>query len=304
MRWLWALIGVVVLVAFGAFSWPTLRRTIVASHVVEAPAPARAPTSPSAPIAQSPPPATAPAPGSPTSPPAPTQAAQSAPSAPQSAPSAPSPAPAAQATQAAPTQAAQTQPSPAPAAQATEAAPSAPSPAPAAKATEAATEAAQTAPTATPLAAAGATKGEIPNKTPGSGDKAANELASLKPGFSAADLVSALNRSKFNFPSASAEIPAEMADFLKRAADEMKRLPPGRVLEVAGYTDSSGNPARNVTLSQKRAEAVRRALIAAGANPNTLVAKGYGGADPIVSNDTPEGRLRNRRIEFHVVRTP
>ena len=62
-----------------------------------------------------------------------------------------------------------------------------PSPAPAAKATDAApTQAAQTAPTATPLAAAGATTGEIPNKTPGSGDKAANELASLKPGFSAA----------------------------------------------------------------------------------------------------------------------
>ncbi len=95
-----------------------------------------------------------------------------------------------------------------------------------------------------------------------------------------------------------------MTDFLRRAADEMKRLPPGQVLEIAGYTDSSGNPAKNVTLSRKRAEAVRDALIKAGANPDMLVAKGYGSADPIASNDTPEGRLRNRRIEFHVVRTP
>ena len=84
----------------------------------------------------------------------------------------------------------------------------------------------------------------------------------------------------------------------------MQRLPPGQVLEIAGYTDSSGNPAKNVTLSRKRAEAVRDALIKAGANPDMLVAKGYGSADPIASNDTPEGRLRNRRIEFHVVRTP
>jgi OmpA-OmpF porin, OOP family len=147
-------------------------------------------------------------------------------------------------------------------------------------------------------------RGEAADAAPGSIDQAATKLASLKPGFGAGDLVSALNRSKFNFAFASAEVPAEMADFLKRAADKMKRLPPGHVLEIAGYTDSSGNPAKNVTLSQKRAEAVRRALIEAGANADTLVAKGYGSADPIASNDTPEGRLRNRRIEFHVVRTP
>ena len=123
-------------------------------------------------------------------------------------------------------------------------------------------------------------------------------------GIGGGDLVSALNRPKFTFATASAEVPAEMADFLKRAADEMKRLPPGHVLEIAGYTDSSGNPARNVTLSQKRAAAVRQALIEAGVNAGTLVAKGYGSADPIGSNDTPEGRLRDRRIEFHVVKTP
>jgi outer membrane protein OmpA-like peptidoglycan-associated protein len=269
MRWLWALIAVVVLVALGAFFWPTLHRTIVALHVGEAPAPAPtgqatpppasvAQTSPFAPpsaaVAQSSPPATAPAPGSQTSP--------SAPAPPQT-------------------------PAPAPIAQT---APSAPSPVPAAQAP-------------TP-ASAGATTGEAAAATLGSGDRAASELASLKPGFGGGDLVSALNRPKFTFATASAEVPAEMADFLKRAADEMKRLPPGHVLEIAGYTDSSGNPARNVTLSQKRAAAVRQALIEAGVNAGTLVAKGYGSADPIGSNDTPEGRLRNRRIEFHVVKTP
>ena len=46
-------------------------------------------------------------------------------------------------------------------------------------------------------------------------------------------------------------------------------------------------------LSQRRADAVRDALIKDGANPDTLVSKGYGSADPIASNDTPEGRLRN-----------
>jgi OmpA-OmpF porin, OOP family len=130
------------------------------------------------------------------------------------------------------------------------------------------------------------------------------ELASLGPGFSAKNLVAALNDSVIDFTSASAEVPASKADLLQRAADEIKRLPPGHVLEVAGYTDSSGNAAKNVTLSRQRAEAVRDALVKDGVNPDMLVAKGYGSADPIASNDTPEGRARNRRIEFHVVKTP
>ncbi|HKN30858.1 MAG TPA: OmpA family protein [Roseiarcus sp.] len=129
-------------------------------------------------------------------------------------------------------------------------------------------------------------------------------MASLKPGSGAKDLAAALNGTVINFASASAEMPDTMADFLKRAADDMKQLPPGHVLEIAGYTDSSGNPAKNVTLSQKRAEAVRDELIKDGVNPDMLVAKGYGSAHPIASNDTPEGRLRNRRIEFHIVKTP
>ena len=312
-RLLWALIAIVVLVALGAFFWPTIHRTIVAPHVAEAPAPAPAPTAqtapaapPPAPIAQTapaaPPPASAaqsapaappPAPVAQTAPaaPAPASVAQTSPSAPPSAPIAQSsppvsaPAPGSQTSP--PASAPAQTPAPAPVAQT---APSAPSPAPAAQAPA--------------PASAGATAGQATDGAPDSSDKAATELASLKPGFDAKDLVSALNDSKFNFASSSAEVPAEMTDFLKRAADEMKRLPPGHALEIAGYTDSSGNPAKNVTLSQKRAEAVREALIRDGANPDVLVAKGYGSADPIASNDTPEGRLRNRRIEFQVVKTP
>lgn len=292
-RWLWALIAIVALVALGAFFWPTIHRTIVAPPVAEAPAPAPAP------VAQNPPPVPPPAPGSQTSPSAPV--AQSAPAAPVSAPVGQSP------SSAGPAPVAQT-PAPAPAP------PSAPVAQPASSASVAASVGSvpAPAPAQTPApataeqapASAGATAGQAADGTPGSNDKAATELASLKPEFEAKDLASALNDSKFNFASASAELPAEMTDFLKRAADEMKRLPRGQVLEIAVYTDGSGNPTKNVTLSRKRAEAVREALIKDGANPDMLVAKGYGSADPIASNDTPESRLRNRRIEFHVVGTP
>jgi OmpA-OmpF porin, OOP family len=135
-------------------------------------------------------------------------------------------------------------------------------------------------------------------------DRATTELASLQSGFAVKDLLFALNDSVVNFASGSAEVPESMAPFLKTAAADLKQLKAGHVLEIAGYTDNTGDAALNLALSQKRAEAVREALINYGADPDMLVAKGYGEADPVASNDTAEGRLKNRRIEYHVVKAP
>ncbi len=71
-------------------------------------------------------------------------------------------------------------------------------------------------------------------------------------------------------------------------------------VEIAGYTDSVGVQAANVKLSQRRADAVRSWLIAKGISPARLTAKGYGMRNQVDTNFTPEGRSRNRRIEFHV----
>jgi outer membrane protein OmpA-like peptidoglycan-associated protein len=135
-------------------------------------------------------------------------------------------------------------------------------------------------------------------------DRATTELASLQSGFGVKDLLFALNDSVVNFASGSAEVPESAMPFLKTAAAELKQLKAGHVLEIAGYTDNTGDPGLNLALSQKRAEAVREAFVKYGADPDTLVAKGYGEADPIASNDTAEGRLKNRRIEYHVVKAP
>ena len=155
---------------------------------------------------------------------------------------------------------------------------------------------------------AGVTVGALTDKTAAAvavaNDRATNELASLGPGFGVKDLLFALNDSVFSFASDSAEVPESMAPFLKTAATDLKQLKAGHVLEIAGYTDNTGDAALNLALSQKRAEAVREALIKYGAEPDMLVAKGYGQADPIASNDTAEGRLKNRRIEYHVVKEP
>ena len=139
---------------------------------------------------------------------------------------------------------------------------------------------------------------------PHANDKASAELAALQPGFVPKDLVAALNDSVISFASDSADVPAEMTDFLQKAAEDLKQLPKGHVVEIAGYTDNTGDQALNLALSQKRAEAVRQTLIKFGADAEMLIAKGYGSADPVASNDTPEGRRRNRRIEYHIIKTP
>ncbi len=77
---------------------------------------------------------------------------------------------------------------------------------------------------------------------------------------------------------------------------------PDLKVRIEGHTDSTGSRAYNLRLSQKRAEAVREYLIKKGISPDRLVAVGYGPDRPIAPNNTPEGRARNRRVEFHIIK--
>ncbi|GAB4115570.1 MAG: hypothetical protein OHK0013_49780 [Sandaracinaceae bacterium] len=74
---------------------------------------------------------------------------------------------------------------------------------------------------------------------------------------------------------------------------------PDITIEVQGHTDSRGNDAFNMRLSQSRADAVRQYLINQGIAAERLTARGYGETVPIESNLTNEGRAMNRRVEFH-----
>jgi outer membrane protein OmpA-like peptidoglycan-associated protein len=76
---------------------------------------------------------------------------------------------------------------------------------------------------------------------------------------------------------------------------------PGRNLSIEGHTDSVGSEAYNDALSQKRAEAVDRALVAKGVDTGRIVARGLGKKFPIASNETPQGRQLNRRVEVVVL---
>ncbi len=69
-------------------------------------------------------------------------------------------------------------------------------------------------------------------------------------------------------------------------------------IEIGGHTDSLGQESANQLLSEARAESVREFLIGRGIPDETMVAVGFGEANPIATNDTPEGRAQNRRITF------
>jgi outer membrane protein OmpA-like peptidoglycan-associated protein len=75
----------------------------------------------------------------------------------------------------------------------------------------------------------------------------------------------------------------------------------GLIVEIGGHTDNVGNAKMNQRLSERRAKEVRKYLIKKGIDPDRLKTMGYGELVPIDSNDTPEGRAKNRRTDIKIV---
>jgi outer membrane protein OmpA-like peptidoglycan-associated protein len=84
---------------------------------------------------------------------------------------------------------------------------------------------------------------------------------------------------------------------LGSVATSLMRYPNSRI-EVIGHTDNTGAAAYNQDLSQRRAVSVQNVLLNAGVPGNRLVAIGRGEDQPIATNQTPEGRAKNRRVEI------
>ncbi len=103
------------------------------------------------------------------------------------------------------------------------------------------------------------------------------------------------------FDSGKSELKAGPTKMLVNSLVGIKAKP-GWLIVVAGHTDNTGNPQLNQTLSLKRAEAVRNWMRDTGDVPESCFAvQGYGESRPVATNDTPEGRTQNRRVEISLV---
>ena len=108
-----------------------------------------------------------------------------------------------------------------------------------------------------------------------------------------------LGKGNIRFESARASIDPDSRGLLDRLVEIAMRCPNANI-EVAGHTDSDGQDAANLTLSEKRAQAVVDYLEKAGLPASRFTALGYGSTQPVAGNNTDEGKSQNRRIEFLV----
>lgn len=100
------------------------------------------------------------------------------------------------------------------------------------------------------------------------------------------------------FVTGKSELLPIARDRLNQVAKSLKELDDDKLVSVEGFTDSRGADDTNQKLSQDRANAVKDYLVSQGVKPEKLRSVGRGEANPVASNETPEGRANNRRVEI------
>ena len=112
-----------------------------------------------------------------------------------------------------------------------------------------------------------------------------------------------LAKGTIRFESGRSSLDPDSVGLLDHLTEITLRCPATNI-EVAGHTDADGDNAANQALSEKRAQAVVDYLVKAGLSAGRFTAIGYGSTQPVATNDTDEGKARNRRIEFVVKEQP
>ena len=102
------------------------------------------------------------------------------------------------------------------------------------------------------------------------------------------------------FDTDSTVIKPGFRDTLDKVGASLARYP-NSLIDVYGHTDSTGSDAYNQTLSENRARVVADYLSSRGVAPARIRSTGFGKTQPVASNDTPEGRAANRRVEIKIV---
>lgn len=109
-------------------------------------------------------------------------------------------------------------------------------------------------------------------------------------------------KEKVEFETDSATLLPVSTPLLDEVVSVMKEHPEIEHVRVGGHTDSKGDKAHNMKLSDDRAASVKQYLVDHGVAADRLASKGYGETRPIADNKTEEGRAQNRRVEIHILR--
>lgn len=107
------------------------------------------------------------------------------------------------------------------------------------------------------------------------------------------------NFDRLLFDTGKATLQPSSQEQLDNIANILKAYPNVHV-KIGGYTDNTGDPSANMTLSAERAKNVMDALVSAGIDPSRLTSEGYGDQFPVGDNSTEDGRAKNRRIALRV----
>jgi OmpA-OmpF porin, OOP family len=102
-----------------------------------------------------------------------------------------------------------------------------------------------------------------------------------------------------NFETGSAQLTPDSGQTVGDLAKVLNAYPNARI-QLTGYTDNTGSPQTNQQLSLNRADAVKSMLVSSGISADRISTQGFGGENPVASNDTEEGRAKNRRTELTV----
>ncbi len=115
-----------------------------------------------------------------------------------------------------------------------------------------------------------------------------------------ADIATVLSNRNIEFETDSAKLTLVGKSIVYKVAEVLKKYPHLKI-EIAGHTDSDGDDKYNLELSQKRVDAVKALLVELGIDAKRLKAVGYGESKPLVPNNSPENKAKNRRVEFVII---